>query len=123
METVKFENLRIYQEALILLNFVYIFTIKFPKDELFGITSQIRRAALSVVLNIAESQGRGTNLDQRNFLLIARGSLYEIIATNEVAKLQCYIDQKTYMHVRELVFPLLKQVNSLIRYLTTSSKR
>lgn len=123
MEIIKFEKLRIYQEALALLNFLYSITAQFPKAELFGLTSQIRRAALSIVLNIAESQGRGTSLDQRSFLLIARGSLYELMATAEVSKMQNYIDQKTYMCVRELIFPLLKQINSLIRYLTPLDRR
>lgn len=82
MEIIKFEKLRIYQEALALLNFIYSITTQFPKSELFGLTSQIRRAALSIVLNIAESQDRGTNLDQRNFLRTCQRNSFSVIKTN-----------------------------------------
>jgi four helix bundle protein len=57
---------------------VYCFTKKFPKDELYGLTSQLRRASVSIASNIAEGRGRGTDGEFRQFLNIAQGSTYEV---------------------------------------------
>ncbi|HVG23073.1 MAG TPA: four helix bundle protein [Thermoanaerobaculia bacterium] len=75
-----FENLRAFQRALDLMCDVYEATRDFPKAELYGLTSQLRRAAGSVVGNIAEGQGRLTYGEWRQHLSEARGSLYEVQA-------------------------------------------
>ena len=75
-----FEKLSVYQEAVNLTEKVYEFTTDFPRDELFAITSQIRRAAMSIGLNIAEGKGRYFTKVYVQFLYQARGSLYETIA-------------------------------------------
>jgi four helix bundle protein len=56
----------------------YSLTKTFPKDEIYGLTSQIRRASVSVASNIAEGRGRGTDGEFRQFLNIAQGSTYEV---------------------------------------------
>lgn len=72
-----FKELRIWQSAHDLALSVYEITRLFPKNELYGITSQLQRAALSVPTNIVEGFGISTKKDFRNFLVIARGSLQE----------------------------------------------
>ena len=74
---------------------VYRVTRRFPKEELYGLTSQVRRAACSVVSNIAEGQGRLTYGEWRQHLSEARGSLYEAQAQMIAAEELEFIDAKT----------------------------
>ena len=60
------------------LDWIYKVTRDFPREELYGLTSQIRRAAVSIPSNIAEGYGRGTRRDYRSFIAIARGSTLEL---------------------------------------------
>jgi four helix bundle protein len=73
-----FEELVVWQKALDLAVVIYSLTKAFPKDELFGLTSQLRRAAVSVSSNIAEGQARGSTREFLQFLCIARGSNAEV---------------------------------------------
>jgi len=73
-----FQDLRVWQEAIKLAVAIYGVTEKFPKHELYGLTSQIRRAAVSVASNIAEGKGHRSNREFCNFLFHARGSLLEL---------------------------------------------
>jgi four helix bundle protein len=86
-----FEDLRAFQRALDLMVDVYTATEAFPAKELYGLTSQMRRAACSVVSNIAEGQGRLSYGEWRQMLSHARGSLYEVqaqvIASNRLGLL------------------------------------
>ena len=75
-----FKKLIIWQKARELVKDVYLITRKFPKEELFGLTSQIRRATVSIALNIVEGSGRGTNKDFAHFLDVAFGSALEVEA-------------------------------------------
>lgn len=73
-----YRDLRAWQESRELVKSVYELTAAFPSDERFGLTQQLRRAAVSVPSNIAEGYGRGTTKDYLRFLFTARGSLLEI---------------------------------------------
>ena len=73
-----YRELIVWQRAMDLAAAVHRCTRRFPADERFGLTSQIRRAAVSVPSNIAEGQGRGTAAEFRQFLRISRGSLQEV---------------------------------------------
>jgi four helix bundle protein len=75
-----FEDLRAFQRAMDLMVDVYKATETFPKQELYGLTSQLRRAACSIVSNIAEGQGRITYGERRQMFSHARGSLFEVQA-------------------------------------------
>lgn len=95
-----FEKLNVYQASLDLVNNIYILTEFWPKSEIFGLTGQIRRAAVSISLNIAEGSGR-TKKDFRHFLDIARSSCQECIPLLEIAKRRGFIKisefEKFYM--------------------------
>jgi four helix bundle protein len=73
-----YRDLRVWREAMLLAEFAYRHTKAFPKDELFGLTSQIRRAAASVPANIAEGYGRESTGNYIQFLRVAQGSCKEV---------------------------------------------
>ena len=73
-----FRKLKVWEKSFDLVKAVYELCKKLPKDEVYGLTSQIRRAAVSVPSNIAEGSQRSTEKDFANFLLIAKGSLAEL---------------------------------------------
>ncbi|MFK7946598.1 MAG: four helix bundle protein [Saprospiraceae bacterium] len=73
-----FKKLKVWQKSRQLVKEVYLLTKKFPKDELFGLTSQVRRAVISIPSNIAEGCGRNTNKDTKRFVDIAQGSSFEV---------------------------------------------
>lgn len=79
-----FESLKVYQRALNLAKYIYTITQSWPKEHLFGITDQLRRAGLSIVLNIAEGSSR-TRKDFRHFLIVSRGSTFECIPLLDIA--------------------------------------
>ena len=81
-----YRDLRIWQEAVDLALQVYRVTTGFPKHELYGLSSQMRRAAVSVASNIAEGKGRNTDRDFGKFLFQARGSLLELQTQIAIAR-------------------------------------
>ena len=81
-----FRDLLVWQRSIQLTVGVYNLTKGFPKEELFGLTSQIRRSAVSVPSNIAEGHGRLSTGEYRQFLGIARGSNFEVQAHLEIAR-------------------------------------
>lgn len=85
----KFKKLQVWQKSMEFISEVYRITSRFPKNELFGLIDQIRRAATAIALNIAEGSGSGTDLEFKRFLRIALRSTYEVITGLEIAiKLQ-----------------------------------
>ena len=74
----KYTELEVWKEARILVNEMYLISKEFPKEELYGLTSQMRRCAISIPSNIAEGCGRHHFKDSLRFFFIARGSLYEL---------------------------------------------
>jgi four helix bundle protein len=76
--TQPFQELTVWQRAMELTVSVYELTRTFPRDEQFGLTSQLRRASVSIASNIAEGRGRTTDGEFRQFLGIAQGSIYEV---------------------------------------------
>jgi four helix bundle protein len=78
MKVQSYRDLTVWQKAVALVVEVYSLTRQFPREELYGLTSQLRKAAVSVSSNIAEGSGRGTTKDLQNFLSMARGSVKEV---------------------------------------------
>ncbi|MFY9748005.1 MAG: four helix bundle protein [Acidobacteriaceae bacterium] len=73
-----YRELIVWQRAVELSVALYELTRSFPREEIYGLTSQLRRAGVSAASNIAEGWGRGTRADYRNFLCVARGSALEV---------------------------------------------
>ena len=93
---------------------VYALTHRFPKEELYGITSQLRRAISSVPTNIAEGCGRDTDLDFRRFLVIALGSATETEYLLLLSFELNYIEETIYFEVNTQIITLRKQLRNLI---------
>ncbi len=103
----KFENLKVWQKAVTLSGDVAILTKKFPKDELYILSSQIRRATDSISLNIAEGSTGQSNAEFNKFLGYALRSGIEVVACLHLAKGRLLIDQKEfdlfYSHLTEII--------------------
>lgn len=98
-----FKELLLWQEAHQLTLSVYEATKNFPKEEIFGVTSQIRRAAVSVPCNIAEGCGRFTSKDLANFLQISLGSTNETDYLTLLAKDLNYLQQQQFDALQEKI--------------------
>jgi four helix bundle protein len=111
-----FEDLRAFQRALDLMVDVYTATEHWPRTEMFGLTSQLRRSSGSVVSNIAEGQGRLTYGEWRQMLSHARGSLYEVQA-HVIASLRLnLLDIATAEHLKKRATTAGKELGGLIRW-------
>ena len=86
-----YKNLEAWKHAMQLVKEIYILTKSFPKEEMYALSSQIKRAAVSVPSNIAEGCGRNYKKDIIQFLHIARGSLYETETQVEIALMNNFI--------------------------------
>lgn len=91
----KFEELRVYKESLNFVDTIYSISTRFPKEETYGLSDQIKRAASSVVLNIAEGAGK-TSKDFQHFLSMARGSCYECVAILTIVLNRKFIPLEIY---------------------------
>lgn len=111
-----FEDLRAFQRALDLMVEVYTATESFPKYELYGLTSQIRRAACSVVSQIAEGQGRLTFGEWRQMLSQARGSLYEVQAQVIASHRLNLLGEATVEHLKKHVRLAGRELTGLIAW-------
>jgi len=89
-----YRELIVWQKGVDLVEMVYRVTASFPKEEIYGLTSQIRRSAISVPSNIAEGQARNTTPGFLHFLSIARGSLKEVETQVIIARRLDYIDEQ-----------------------------
>ena len=96
-----FRDLLIWQKAMSLVTKCYKTTKQLPKEELFGLTSQVRRCSISIPSNIAEGFGRGTNKDYHRFLTIAMGSLFEFQTQIEIAYNLEYISAEEFNSIYE----------------------
>jgi four helix bundle protein len=112
-EKFNFEKLRVYQDAMEFSENMYRLTKEFPKDELFGLTSQVRRAASSIALNIAEGSSL-TKTEFRNFLRRARGSVHECVTVLSLASDIGYIKETEGKTMYADCQRLAKSISALI---------
>ena len=112
-----YRDLLVWQKARVLTVQIYQATEQFPRSELYGLTSQIRRAAVSVTSNIAEGQGRLTSGEFLHFLGQARGSLLELDTQLAIACDLHYLKSEAYAVLDEATYQVLGLLNRLIESL------
>ena len=108
-----YRDLEVWKRSLLLVADVYRVTRRLPPEERFGLTSQMRRAAVSVTCNIAEGYGRTTRGEYLNHLSIARGSLYEVEALSELCRTLAFLRSEDLVEVEDH----LRQMRSMLRRL------
>lgn len=111
-----FEDLQVYQKALDFTDFVYSLTAKFPREELYGLSSQFSRAAVSIALNTAEGSG-DTDSQFNRFLQMADDSLRECVNCSTIAHRRSFISGEENQKVREMLLEMFKMIKGLKKYL------
>ena len=112
-----YKDLDVWQRAISLVTDIYKITGSFPREELFGLTSQIRRATCSVPLNIAEGWGRESTKSYIQFLKISRGSILEVETCLLICKNLNYISLDEYIKIDSQIEIVSKMLNALIKSL------
>lgn len=112
-----YKELIVWQKAVELVTVIYSVTKSFPKEEIYGLTNQIRRAAVSVPSNIAEGFGRNSKNEFRRFLKIAIASLFELQTQLEIAKNLEFLTTEEFDNVFSLTREIEAMLSSLIRKL------
>lgn len=110
-----YKQLIVWQRSIELATEVYELTESFPKEEIYGLTSQVRRSAVSISSNIAEGRFRGTKKDYLNFLRIAYGSGAELETQITIAKKIKNTKDLNYLKVDSLLEEVMKMLNVMIR--------
>lgn len=112
-----FEKLHAWQDAIKLTERIYEITKVFPDEEKFGLKSQIRRAVVSISLNIAEGKGRYSKKEFIHFLYLARGSLYEVITCLKLSEKIVNVQLKDTEMAFELIDSVSSKISGLINHL------
>ena len=106
-----YEDLKVWQKAIDFAEAVCHASANFPSDEKYGLTSQLRRASVSVASNVAEGSGRGTDKEFIRFLYVARGSLAEV-------KTQLIISRRIGLLTQEMLNPLMEAADEISRMIS-----
>ena len=114
-ECFSYERLRVWQKAVDFAKLVYQVTKDFPRDEVFGLTSQMRRASVSVAANIAEGSSRSTGKDRARFVEIAYGSLCELATLFHIANSQDMVTQQQLEVARMDIAEMCRMLSGLKR--------
>jgi len=116
-----YRDLIVWQKAMVLVTEIYSATKGFPKDEQFGIVSQIRRCNVSIPSNIAEGYGRQSTADYLRFLKIARGSLFELQTQIEISKNLDYLSNENSSQLNQKSIEIEKMLAALIRSISRTN--
>ena len=117
-EIKSYKDLLIWQKGIKIVTMVYHLTNSFPKEELFALTNQLKRAAVSIPSNISEGFGRNTDKSFSHFLDISRGSLYELETQLIIAREIGFItDEKLFNQILNKVEEESKMINSFSKTL------
>jgi four helix bundle protein len=117
-----YKDLIVWQKGIEIVNDIYNLTKYFPKDELYSLTSQMRRASISIPANIAEGWGRGTTKNYIQFLEISRGSLFELEALIIISTNQSFLTQDKCNEIGIKINEIGKMLNGLITKLESKIK-
>jgi len=112
-----FEKLETWHEAIAFADLVYQFTRKFPDEERFGLTNQMRRAAVSISSNIAEGSSRSSRADYARFVEIATGSLFEVVSQATIGRNQGFLTEAEYQQLYQAAEKQSRMLSGLRRSL------
>ena len=112
-----YRDLIVWQKSMDMVTLIYKLVLELPENEKYGLTSQIKRSAISIPSNIAEGYGRNYRKDYSRFLQIARGSLFENQTQLEIAVNLGFIKVEDLQEIKELSIEVEKMLNSLIKKL------
>lgn len=113
MKSSDFRQLKVWQKAMDLTIEVYKLVKLLPREELYSLSDQMRRAVVSIPSNIAEGQGRQTDREYVRFLSVARGSLWELLTQIEICERLNYLAKDKTTKVRTLIIEISKMLNAL----------
>jgi four helix bundle protein len=113
-----FKNIKAWQYADDLVLLIYSTTISFPKEELYGITSQLRRAVVSIPANIAEGSSREHSKEYLHFLFVARASMAETEYFIHLSKRLGYLNDDNYKKIEQIRKEAAKTLQGLINYIS-----
>lgn len=108
-----YEDLIVWQKSMDLTEAIYKLTEKFPKEEKYGLVSQMRRSAVSIPSNIAEGSRRRSIKDTARFLLIAFGSGSELETQTKLSKRLCFGNKNDYKTVEQLTDEVMRMLNKM----------
>ena len=109
-----YRDLLVWQKSMTFVTNIYQVTKTFPKEEVYGLTSQIRRCAISIPSNISEGYGRNSTNDYIRFLQISMGSIFEIQTQLEIAKNLGYLNQTKFHETYDVSREIERMLSSLI---------
>jgi len=115
-----YQTLDAWKVSMQLVENIFLLTKTFPKEELYGLTSQTKRAAVSIPSNIAEGMGRQYNKDTLQFLHISRESVYELETLLNIAVMTEIINEEAFLKVTLQIDDTIKILNGLIGYMEKS---
>jgi four helix bundle protein len=116
-----YKNLEAWKKSMQLVKEIYLLVKSYPKEELFVLTAQTKRAAISVPCNIAEGVGRNYKKDTIQFLHIARGSLYELETLLNIAIMGMLTSEEKFNNISILCDECMRILNGLISYFEKES--
>lgn len=108
-----FERLLVWQKSISLADHVYSLTRSFPADERFGLSSQMRRAAVSISSNVAEGSSRHSRVDYARYVEIAAGSLFELVSQTTIARNQGLLTSSEYSQIYASALEILRMLTGL----------
>ena len=112
-----YKDLVVWQKSILLVTDIYKLTKFFPKEEAYGLVSQMHRAAISIPSNIAEGHDRNSDKEFSNFLCIARGSLAELETQVIISEKLGYINQEQKTQILNKCYEIGKMINGLLKSL------
>lgn len=112
----RFQRFNVYVDIRKFIKNIYAVTKRFPREEQYGLISQLRKAAISIALNLAEGSDRGSDREFNRFIQMSLGSVNEVVAALDIAVDEEYLDNKTH----DL---LISQAEKIVKQLSSFSKK
>ena len=114
-----YREIKVWQKAIELVVDIYSCTRSFPREELYGLAGQLRRAAVSIASNIAEGKGRRTDREFLQFLHHARGSVFEVETQLTIASRLAYLPEAEVLRLGNSASEIARMLNGLIKAITS----